>query len=121
MINLTDVSASELAYVGDAVYEILVRERLLDRREGTAHPSTYSLSYVTAQAQSAAFARIEDSLTEEETWIFKRGRNSVHGCIPKSATAQEYRRATGLEALMGYLWLSGRFDRARELFVKAFE
>ena len=121
MTERNDISAAEYAYIGDAVYELLVRERLIEVPEGTAHPSTYSLKYVTAQAQSEAFARIEGLLTEEECDIYKRGRNCVHGSIPKSASAQEYRRATGLEALMGYLWLGGKFDRARELFASAFD
>ena len=115
-----NISAANLAYIGDAVYELLVRERLLRIPEGNAHPGNYALAYVTAAAQSAALARIEESLTPDELAVYKRGRNCVHGNVPKSATAQDYRRATGLEALMGYLWLDGKSERARELFDIAF-
>lgn len=114
-----DVSAAKLAYLGDAVYELIARARLIASPDG-AHPSTHATEFVTAQAQSAALGRIEAMLTEEEADVYRRGRNCVHGNIPKSASAADYRRATGLEALMGYLWLAGRFDRALELFDAAF-
>ena len=118
---MTDnVTTSGLAYVGDAVFELIVRERLATSPQGAGHPSTYALNYVTAEAQSAAFSRIESCLTPEEEAVFKRGRNCVHGNVPKHASPADYRRATGLEALMGHLWLTGRFDRARALFDIAF-
>ncbi len=114
------LSAANLAYIGDSVWELMVRERLISSKGFSEHPASYALPYVTASAQSSAFARIESSLTEDEIAMYKRGRNCVHGNIPKSATAVDYRRATGLESLMGYLWLTGRFERARELFDIAF-
>lgn len=114
------LSAANLAYIGDAVYEVIVRRRLITSPKGTGHPSTHALSFVTAAAQSAALARIEDVLTEEELAVYKRGRNCVHGNVPKSASPVDYRRATGLEALMGHLWLSDKFERACELFDLAF-
>lgn len=114
------ISAINLAYIGDAVYELIVRRRLVTHPEGTAHPGTYALPYVTAASQSAALARMEDALTEEELAVFKRGRNCVHGNVPKNASAVDYRRATGLEALMGHLWLTDNFQRACELFDLAF-
>jgi len=118
---MTDnVTTSGLAYVGDAVFELIVRERLATSPEGEGHPGTYALKYVTAEAQSAALGRIEEYLTPEEEAVYKRGRNCVHGNVPKHASPADYRRATGLEALMGHLWLTGQFDRARELFGVAF-
>lgn len=114
------LSAANLAYVGDAVYELIVRKRLVTSPKGSGHPGTHALPFVTAAAQSAAFARIEDVLTEEELAVYKRGRNCVHGNVPKSASPVDYRRATGFEALMGHLWLTDRFDRAIELFDIAF-
>lgn len=114
------ISAASLAYIGDAVWELMVRQRLATSPAGTGHPGTHALTFVTAAAQSAAFARIEDALTEEETAVYKRGRNCVHGNVPKSASAVDYRRATGLEALMGHLWISGNFSRATTLFNLAF-
>lgn len=115
----TNISAVKLAYIGDAVYELIARERLIADC-GSSHPSTHATDFVTAHAQSAALAKIEHLLTEDEADVYRRGRNCVHGNVPKSATAQDYRRATGLEALMGHLWLTGNFDRALELFDAAF-
>ena len=113
------ISATSLAYLGDSVLEILVRERLAVT--GVKNPSVESLKYVTAHAQSDAFAKIEDMLGEKELDVFKRGRNCVHsGSIPKKATPAQYRRATGLETLFGYLYLSGQSVRIRELFCAAF-
>ncbi|MBE6707701.1 MAG: ribonuclease III [Ruminococcaceae bacterium] len=114
------LSAASLAYIGDAVWELIVRQRLTTSPSGAGHPGNYALPFVTAAAQSAALARIEDTLTEEETAVYKRGRNCVHGNVPKSASPVDYRRATGLEALMGHLWLCGKFERAVELFNIAF-
>lgn len=114
------ISAASLAYIGDAVWELIVRQRLATSPTGAGHPGNYALPYVTAAAQSAAFGRIESVLTDEETAVYKRGRNCVHGNVPKSASPVDYRRATGLEALMGHLWLTGNFDRATELFELAF-
>ncbi len=114
------LSAASLAYIGDAVYELIVRKRLVTSPAGAGHPGNYALPYVTAAAQSAALARIEEALTVDEVAVYKRGRNCVHGNVPKSASPVDYRRATGFEALMGYLWLAGNFDRACELFDLAF-
>lgn len=116
--DATQIPSSALAYLGDAVFEVLVRERLVS--DGVRSPSVRSLDYVTAPSQSAAAERILAILTEEEHDVFKRGRNDVHTGVPKSATPGEYRRATGFESLFGYLYLLGRTDRARELFDAAF-
>lgn len=114
------LSAASLAYIGDAVWELIVRQRLATSPAGAGHPGNYALPFVTAAAQSAALARIEEALTEDEFAVYKRGRNCVHGNVPKSASPVDYRRATGLEALMGHLWLTGNFNRACELFELAF-
>ncbi len=111
-------SSAHLAYLGDAVFEVFVRERLV--KEGVKSPSVRSLEYVTAAAQSAAADRIADLLTEEEKDVFRRGRNDVHTGVPKSAKPSEYRRATGFESLFGYLFLTGQQQRAAELFDTAF-
>ena len=75
---------------------------------------------VCAAAQSRAFLRIEQLLSEEEMSVFKRGRNAHMGTVPKNAEIIDYRRATGLEALMGYLYLLGRDERLSELMRAAF-
>ena len=107
------MSGASLAYLGDAVYEIMVREHLVLHHVKT--PSVASLEYVKATAQSTAMDKILPHLTERETDMYRRGRNSLHTTPPKSCTPSEYRKATGLEALFGYLWLMGETDRIKEL------
>jgi len=111
-------SAASLAYLGDAVWEVQVRLRLV--RSGSTRPSEDSLAYVTAEAQSDAAERLMPYLTEEEEDAYRRGRNCVHGNVPRHATVAQYRRATGLEALFGYLALCGRQNRIEELMALAF-
>ncbi len=111
-------SGLSLAYLGDAVLELLVRERLVAAQ--VKKPSVEALNYVTAGAQSEALARIEPCLTDEEADAWRRGRNAVHSGVPKSATPTEYRRATGLETLFGYLHMAGKSERLRELFRAAY-
>lgn len=117
-IDVNSVSSANLAYLGDCVYELYVREYLV--KTYAKKPSVESLKYVTAHVQSGVVEKIMPHLTEEEVDAFKRGRNVGHSSIPKSSTAQEYRRATGLEALFGWLYLRGEHSRLRELFDIAF-
>ena len=105
--------AASLAYLGDAVYEIQVRTALV--AAGVTRPSVASLRYVTATAQCQVVDKVLPQLNEKEADIYRRGRNCVHNMPPKSCTMAEYRRATGLEALFGYLWLSGDTERLAEL------
>ena len=114
----TQISAASLAYLGDSVFEILVRESLVLGE--VKNPSVESLKYVTAPAQSEALEKMLEVLTEEESDMYRRGRNCVHSGVPRHATAAQYRRATGLETLFGYLYLKGDMDRVRELFSLAF-
>ena len=114
----SQVSSAGLAYLGDCVYELYVREYLV--LKGVSRPSVESLKYVTAHVQSRVVETLLPMLTEEEEAEFKRGRNNGHSSVPKSSTPAEYRRATGLETLFGWLYLSGRHDRLRELFNAAF-
>ena len=111
-------SAAHLAYLGDAVLEVLVRRHLV--LNNTPHPSETALAYVTAAAQSDALERILPHLTEEEEAIYRRARNSVHANVPKRATVAQYRRATGFEALFAYLYLAGESDRMDFLFRLAY-
>lgn len=108
-----------LAFLGDAVYGTLVRERLVTAANCPVkklHPA--SVKRVRAEYQARASDIIADRLTEEETAIMKRGRNAAvgSGSVPKSSNPMEYHKATGLEALFGYLHLTGEETRARELF-----
>ena len=113
-INL--LSPSVLAFVGDAVYGLYVRTHLasVNRPSGELHK--LSVEWVKASSQAKAFKVIESSLNEEEMSVFKRGRNFHTGNTPKSATGGEYHAATGLECVFGYLHLSGKTERADELF-----
>ena len=89
-------------------------------RKNSSRASVESLKYVTAHIQSGVVEKILPLLTEEEEDAYRRGRNLGHSSTPKSSTVGEYRRATGLEALFGWLYLSGKHDRLRELFDTAF-
>ncbi len=121
-MNLSDITVPALAYLGDSVLEVAVRTYLVTERglSTSAHLNRAALDMVRASAQSAAMARIEPLLSEEEATVYRRGRNIGHTNVPKSATVAEYRRATGMEALFGYLSLAGRDDRVRTLFRLAY-
>ena len=116
-IQPRQLSPLNLAFIGDCIYEILVLEALVceaNRPVNELHRE--SVKYVSAKAQTEAYAKIKDMLTEEETAQFKRGRNAKVGHSPKSATDAEYHTATGIEALFGYLYLSGKTERIKQLF-----
>ena len=105
------LSPLTLAFLGDAVFELLVRERFVT--DGNAPVAKLHKKTV---AQSRAIFLLEGLLSEEETDIYKRGRNANGHHVPKNADPVEYRRATGLEALFGYLYLKGEQARIRFLF-----
>lgn len=112
-----------LAYLGDSVMELYVREKLIKGGlSGAGELNERAHEYVRATRQAEAFRRIEALLSEEEAGIYRRGRNSGHTRnLPKSATVAEYRCATGFEALLGWLYLSGREERIGELLKTAYE
>ncbi len=116
MENVNLLSPSVLAFVGDAVYGMLVRTRLAEINRSSGDLHELSVKYVNAAAQAEAFSLIECELTEKELSIFRRGRNFHTGNTPKSATGGQYHTATGLECLFGFLHLSGQKERAEELF-----
>ncbi len=114
--DIKTYSPLTLAYIGDAVYDLLIRTYVVETGNAPAnklHKSTIKL--VSASAQAELYHRIEDMLTEEEIAIFKRGRNAKSFSSAKNASIQDYRIATGLEALIGYLYLKGRTERLMEL------
>ena len=115
-------STAALAYLGDCVLEMCVREHLVKSgHSSSATLNKKALDYVRAPMQAQAMKRLIPHLSEEEEAIFHRGRNVGHTNTPKSATVAEYRAATGMEALFGYLHLAGRTERIRELFCLAYE
>ena len=120
-LNPDKMTGTDLAYLGDAVMELMTREKLLATGiTDVGRLNKLALSYVRATAQSEAVERVLPLLTDEEAEVFKRGRNAHGISAPKSASTADYRRATGLEALFAYLWLKGEDDRRRELFAAAY-
>ncbi len=119
--DLKTISPLSLAYVGDGVYELMIRERLI--AAGNCPPRKLHAAAVAlakAPAQAAAAARILPGLTQEEAAVFRRGRNAHPARrIPQSASVEEYHQATGLECLFGWLYLKGEGQRLRELFEEA--
>ena len=114
---LPDVSNLGLAYLGDAVYELMVRSWLcLHGRLTPARLHKAALDYVAAPRQAAVMEKLLPLLTEEEARIYKRGRNASPHSYPKGATRREYQSATGLEALFGWLYLRGELERLNRLF-----
>ena len=121
-MDIREISTPALAYLGDCVLELCVRRHLVDSGLSTsAHLNAAALDYVRAPMQAEAMKRILPMLTEEEEAFFRRGRNIGHTNVPKRATVSEYRAATGMEALFGFLHLMGREERINELFRAAYE
>lgn len=115
--ELRAISAIGLAHMGDAVYETLVRTWLCVHGKATGkelHRATIAL--VCAQKQAELAQRVLPQLTEEELTVYKRGRNANVHAMPRSATPAQYHAATGLECLMGWLYLRGDKERAEQLF-----
>lgn len=115
-INPKELSPLTLAFIGDAVHSLYAREVAVadgNKPVNALHKQTTAM--VSATSQSAAVRKILDTLSEEELSVFKRGRNSSTAHTAKNASVGDYHYATGLEALLGYLYLSGKEDRLREI------
>ena len=111
------ISNLGLAHMGDCVYEMLVRAYLCAQGNKTvAQLHKQTISMVKATYQAAFVDKMLPLLTEEEMTYYRRGKNSHVHAVPKSATPAQYAKATGLEAMFGYLFLSGQKDRANEIF-----
>ncbi len=111
----------QLALIGDAVYEVYIRNYIFNENQGlSAHKiHTKAIKYVKAKGQSDIMQILEPILNEDELYIFKRGRNTKSATVPKNANVRDYRAATGMEALIGYLYLTNQQDRVIELLEKA--
>lgn len=115
--ELLNMSSLGLAYLGDSVYEVMVRSWLCLHGKltpGKLHRA--ALDYVAAPRQAAMLEKLQPFLTEEEERIYKRGRNANPHNHARGATRREYQIATGLESLFGWLYLQGRTQRLNELF-----
>jgi ribonuclease-3 family protein len=114
--NLNLINPLVLAYIGDAVFEIYVRTKVVD--DGmikTNKLHRLSIEHVKAKAQAEALVKIFKNLTEEELNIVRRGKNANSNTIPKNAEIADYKKATALEALVGYLFLADKFERLDEI------
>ena len=111
--ELVTMSPLVLAYLGDTVYETYIREHLIrqntQRKVNDLHK--LAIKYVKAKAQASIIHEIESELTEEESKIYKRGRNQKSNTSPKNADIIDYKHATGFEALIGYLYLNNEIER----------
>lgn len=116
MTGLKNMNILVLAYMGDAVYETAVREKLV--RNGQAKTDALhrkAVKYVSAAGQAKGILAVKHMLTEEETGIFMRGRNHKPVSRPRNQRPVDYKNATGLEALLGYLYLKGEKERLEEI------
>lgn len=115
-VDIRTYSPLALAYIGDAVYDLIFRTAVVGGGNAPVnklHQKT--IQYVKAPAQAALIESILALLSEEEAAVYRRGRNAKPYTMAKNATMGEYKKATGLEALIGYLYLSNQMDRALEL------
>lgn len=113
-----------LAYIGDAYYEMVVRTYVVsagNMQVEKLHKKVTGMVRASSQAAIARHYVDTEEFTEDELAVFKRGRNSKSHTIPKNAEPADYRRATGLEAVIGYLYLDGQSKRAEELILKGIE
>lgn len=123
-VEYRQLNSLALAYMGDAVYDLFIRSRLLE--SGKTRPNKLHLEatrYVSAKAQAAALKALTDSgfLSEEELEIARRGRNAKSGTVPKNTDVQTYRHSTGLEALIGWLYLANEHKRLEELIERTID
>ncbi|MBD7983682.1 Mini-ribonuclease 3 [Sporosarcina sp. Sa2YVA2] len=120
-MDVKQLNALALAYMGDAVYEQSIREHLL--RSGRVKPNTLhkaATQYVSAKAQAASvkMMQLEGFLSDEEEAVLRRGRNAKSGSVPKNTDVVTYNYSSGFEAVIGYLYLLGRHDRVGEIIRK---
>ena len=114
--DIRQIPALALAYLGDCIYELIIRTMLVESGKGHVNElNRISSGYAKAPTQAAMMRKLETMLTDEEISFYKRGRNTKSGSVAKSGTVAEYRSATGFEALMGFLYLEGRMERIMEL------
>lgn len=113
------ISPLRLAYIGDAVHDLHVRARLILGGETVRAMHRGAVGFVSAGAQARALSRISEQLTDIEADVVRRGRNAhAHHGVPKHADAKDYALATALEALFGFLYLTGRMERLQALFAQ---
>jgi len=116
MVDIREQSPLAMAFVGDAVYSLLIREHLVtDKRHPINKLNKMSVNYVSAKGQFMALELISGLLTEEETNMVRRGKNTSKASVAKHASVEEYRASTGFECLLGYLKLTNQDERINTL------
>lgn len=115
-VDIRSYSPLVLAYIGDGVFELIIRSYVVNQGNVQVHKMhRHTSSIVKAQTQAQMAVRLEPFLTGEEESFYRRGRNAKSHTTAKNATVGDYRKATGFEALVGYLYLTGQNDRLMEL------
>lgn len=115
-VDIRTYSPLTLAYIGDGIFDLVIRTVVVGRANEAANKLHHkTITYVKAGTQSAMAEALQEDLTEEEMAVYKRGRNAKSYTSAKNATITDYRKATGLEALAGYLYLQDRQERLIEL------
>lgn len=110
-----------LAYLGDGVFDLYIRERLIEGKYRDAHDlHMKKIRFVNAGAQAYILRMLEETLTDREKDVVRYGRNAHTNTVPKNANISDYHVATGFEALLGYLKLSGQEERLGQLLVQAY-
>ncbi|MGN0415002.1 MAG: Mini-ribonuclease 3 [Agathobacter sp.] len=115
-VDIKTYSPLALAYIGDGVFDLVIRSVVVGKgntRANQLHQRTSQIVKAHTQAEIIEF--LQDQLTQEEADVYRRGRNAKSPTMAKNATMADYRKATGLEALVGYLYLTDRFERLVEL------
>ena len=121
-VDVRAYSPLTLAYVGDAVYEVVIRTVIAERANRAANElHKRAVKYVQAGAQAAMITALQEILTEDEMTVFKRGRNAKSNTSAKNASITDYRKATGFEALIGFLYLTDQTERVLYLIKEGIE
>lgn len=120
--DIRTYSPLALAYIGDAVYDLIIRTMVVEKANRPVNElHRITVRYVSANAQSRIVQGLMESFTEEERSIYRRGKNSKPHTTAKNASVKDYLKATGFEAVIGYLYLTDRMDRVMELVRKGLE
>lgn len=121
-VDIRGISPLNLAFVGDGIFDLMIRSLLVERANRPAHELHQKKSQIVKAAAQAQMGEVlKDALTEEELAVYRRGRNAKSATSAKNASIADYRKATGLEALMGYLYLTGQERRMIELLKQGLE
>lgn len=120
--RINELSPLTWAYIGDAVYELYIRENLVNTTKLKPHKlHIESIKYVKASAQAEILCKLEDDLTDEEKEIVKRARNAKNHHLPKNAEVNDYMYSTAFEGLIGYLYLTKQEERLKEILKKCYK